>query len=184
VRLPIIPRLSFHRSRDKEQGFLTKIWVRHQGDSILVAIEHLEQIPIFQDFSEDILKRLALSCDEIVLGPNEFVLRQNDSAQFVFFLTSGSVQFLMHFEGIDDLLVGVTREYGALIGWSPFRPPFRYTTSVRCEETCRLFRLPCDILSQMFEDNPHVAVAVSNRMEQARERVVLARASIRRESLL
>ena len=37
------------------------------------------------------------------------------------------MQFYIRFHGVDDLLVGTIREPGALLGWSVFRQPYRYT---------------------------------------------------------
>src|SRR6266705_610016 len=77
-----------------------------------------------------------------------------------------------------DLLVGVLRRPGELVGWSAFRPPYRYTASVRCEEPSRLARVPATAFEEVFERDPalayqilqRVATSVANRLEQTRER--------------
>jgi hypothetical protein len=67
-------------------------------------------------------------------------MSQHDTAGHLFFLISGVVQFYIHFQGVDDLLVGTMREPGALLGWSVFRKPYRYTVTTRCEEDCYVMR--------------------------------------------
>ena len=90
---------------------------------------------------------------------------------------SGSVQILIRV-GSDDLLVGVLREEeGQLIGWSTFRPPYRYTASVRCEGPAVVLRVPATVFNELFEQDPafayatlsRVAVSVANRYEDARD---------------
>ena len=80
--------------------------------------------------------------------------------------------------GSDDLLVGVLREEeGQLIGWSTFRPPYRYTASVRCEGPAVVLRVPATVFNELFEQDPafayatlsRVAVSVANRYEDARD---------------
>ena len=94
----------------------------------------------------------------------------------MFFLGAGVVQILIHFRGVDDLLVGTVRKPGALIGWSVFRKPYRYTASIRCEEPCRVVRIPCEALDDLVRREPRLgylllrraAAAVADRLEQAR----------------
>lgn len=98
----------------------------------------------------------------------------------IFFLMSGSVQIYIHFHGVDDLLVGTMREPGALLGWSVVRKPHRYTATVRCEENCRVLRLPREALMKLVETQPRlgylplkrIAATLANRLEQTRDLLV------------
>src|SRR6266542_2854049 len=110
--------------------------------------------------------------------PSWALLRLADRARAVHFLLAGSVQVLIRV-GEEDLLVGVLRRPGELVGWSAFRPPYRYTASVRCEEPSRLARVPATAFEEVFERDPalayqilqRVATSVANRLEQTRERL-------------
>ena len=107
----------------------------------------------------------------------ELMLHQHDEARHVVFLLSGSVQFLIRFEGVDDLYVGGLGEPGALIGWSSFRIPYRFTASVRCEEDCRVLRIPREIFEALSTEEPQVdylllkrvAASLALRLEQTRD---------------
>jgi hypothetical protein len=86
----------------------------------------------------------------------------------------GAVQVLVYFEGVGDLLMGVQRLPGSLIaGWSAFRPPYRHTSSLECEEATELIRLPRETFEEIFEEDPYlgyqilkrVATAVDHRLE-------------------
>jgi CRP-like cAMP-binding protein len=103
-----------------------------------------------------------------------YVVHQHDQAQHVFFLGAGVVQIFIRFQGVDDLLVGTLRQPGALVGWSVFRKPYRYTASVRCEELCRVVRIPREVLAEVIQNEPRlgylllkrVAAALADRLEQ------------------
>jgi CRP-like cAMP-binding protein len=95
------------------------------------------------------------------------------------------VQFYIHFQGVDDLLVGTMREPGALLGWSVFRQPYRYTVTTRCEEDCQVMRLPREIIMKLVQTQPRlgylllkrVAATLANRLEQTRDILVKPAAS-------
>ena len=98
---------------------------------------------------------------------------------------SGVVQFYIHFQGVDDLLVGTMREPGALLGWSVFREPYRYTVTTRCEEDCQVMRLPREIIMELVQTQQslgcllliRVAATLANRLEQTRDILVRPAAS-------
>lgn len=143
----------------------------------MIPIERLTQLSFFQGLLASGLALLADTAQEVLLQSNDFIVRQHDQAQDIYLLESGAVQFLIHFEGVDDLLVGKADAPGTLLGWSAFRNPFRYTASVRCEGPCRLMKWQRQVLDELFEaDLPfaylfleRVAVTLANRIEQTRE---------------
>ena len=60
----------------------------------------------------------------------EEILHQHDEAHSLYVQLSGTVEFLIKVEGVDDLFVGMTAERGPLLGWSIVREPHRYTATV------------------------------------------------------
>ena len=70
----------------------------------------------------------------------------------------------MRYEGVGDLLMGTLVEPGTLVGWSAFRPPYRYTSSVRCETRARLVGVPREAFEAVFEDDPLVAYETLKRI--------------------
>ncbi len=129
-----------------------------------------------------LLERLAEAGEEKEFAQGAFIARQHDEARFLYFLVHGTVEFLIHFEGVDDLLVGAADGFGEPIGWSIARDPPRYTTSVRCTRPCRLFRLPRELLMGLLEDDPEFGIAflrrlgaaLAHRLVQARDMLVAA----------
>jgi CRP-like cAMP-binding protein len=142
----------------------------------MVHVEQLVRIPFLQGLAAGTLRRLAEAASELTMQRGDYIVHQHDQAQHVFFLGAGVVQIFIRFQGVDDLLVGTLRQPGALIGWSVFRKPYRYTASVRCEEPCRVVRIPREVLDELIHDEPRlgylllrrVAAALADRLEQTR----------------
>lgn len=141
-----------------------------------VAAEELAELRFFEDLPAWACGRLAASATRRRFEQGAMVVRQNDEARAVYFLLSGTAQDLVFFEGAGDLLMGVQREPGSLVaGWSAFKPPYRYTSSTRCEEATELIRVPRDAFEEVFEKDPYlgytilkkVAAAVDDRLEGA-----------------
>ncbi len=62
-------------------------------------------------------------------------------------------------------MMGVQRDPGNLIaGWSAFRPPYRHTSSIRCEEVSELVRLPRETFERIFEEDPYLGYQVLKRV--------------------
>ena len=108
----------------------------------MIPPDKLKLIHYFEHIPDPILSQLSEVAEERTFHKGEFILRQHDEATTLYLLLSGTVQFLLRFEGIDDLIVGTTSKKYTIIGWSAFRIPYRHTASVRCEDECHLLSLP------------------------------------------
>jgi CRP-like cAMP-binding protein len=140
-----------------------------------VTPEELAGLRFFEGVPGWALRRVAGLAAKRRLEQGAMVVRQNDEARSVYFLLSGAVQILVYFEEVGDLLVGVQRDPGSLIGWSAFTAPYRYTSSVRCEEASELIRIPRQTFEELFEQDAYlgyrilkkVATTVDTRLEGA-----------------
>jgi hypothetical protein len=141
-----------------------------------VTAEDLAELRFFEDLPGWACERLAASATKRRFEQGAIVVRQNDEARGVYFLHSGAAQDLVYFEGVGDLLMGVQRDPGSLVaGWSAFKPPYRYTSSTRCEEASEMVRLPRDAFEEILGEDPYlgyrilkkVAAAVDHRLEEA-----------------
>jgi CRP-like cAMP-binding protein len=152
----------------------------------VIPTDDLIPVPFFNGLPEAVCARLAEAAEVRVYDRNARVVEQHDRAIAVYFLLSGAVQFLIRLDGDDELLVGVGRDVGTLVGWSAFRAPFRYTTSVRCEQGCELIRIPYEAFERVIAEDPdagveilhRVAIALARRLTRERDRLIQA---IRRE---
>jgi CRP-like cAMP-binding protein len=140
-----------------------------------ITSEELAGLRFFEGVPGWALERLAGSAMKRRLKQGALVVQQNDEARAVYFLLSGAVQVLVHFEGVGELLMGVHREPRSLIAWSAFLAPYRHTSSMRCEEATEVMRIPRDTFEEIFEEDPYlgylilkrVAAAMDNRLEGA-----------------
>jgi CRP-like cAMP-binding protein len=136
----------------------------------------LAGLPFFRGMPPWALVRIAQAATVLSFPAGHLLLRQYDRATTVFVMLSGVVQILIRV-GSDDLLVGMLRGEGQLLGWSTFRPADRYTASVRCEEPTVVVRVSATIFEELFDQDPafayatlsRVAVSVAERYELARE---------------
>lgn len=146
----------------------------------MVSLEALQQLPFCHGLRREALVALADAASIVEFENNTLIARQHDRAIALFLLLAGTVQFLIRVEGSGQLLVGVGREPGLLIGWSVFRAPFRYMTDVRSEGTSRLLRIPHHVLDQLLADDPATGLALLRRAARSLAR----RLEAEREQLL
>jgi CRP/FNR family transcriptional regulator, cyclic AMP receptor protein len=140
-----------------------------------VALLRLAGLPFFCDLPQWALARIAQAATELCVPAGHMLVRQYDRATAVFVVLSGAVQILVRV-GSDDLLVGVLRGEGELIGWSTFRPPCHYTASVRCEQPTVVVRVPATVFEELFDQDPELAYAILSRAAASvAERYELAR---------
>lgn len=140
------------------------------------ATVDIGSLAVLQGLGPETRDALMKEAKELAFEAGEFILHQHDDARALYVLLSGSVEFLMNVEGVDDLFLGMTAEPGALIGWSVVREPHRYTASVRCREPCRVLRVPREALARVLSEDPRagcqilrgVADALLVRLEDAR----------------
>lgn len=142
----------------------------------------LSQLSFFKDLPPVVIDHLAEVGRVATIQPGTAIVHQHDEAQYVFFLLTGAVQFHLQISELDNALVGVMETAGAFIGWSAFRFPYRYTTSVITEVECDLLRIPHSVFEEVFRTHPRagyemlqrVNTTVANRLEQARDQLLIA----------
>jgi CRP-like cAMP-binding protein len=132
----------------------------------MIAPEMLRRLAFFAGLSDRALKPIADQAEIRAFSNNEVVAAQHDRAIAVYFLVSGTVQFLIRVEGHDDLLVALGSEPGLIIGWAAFRPPYRHTSSARCEQDCRFLRVPHDAFDEILEQDAESGLTIMRRIAE------------------
>lgn len=124
----------------------------------------LAEVAILEGVPGWVLALLAREGEERRLPRGALVVEQHAPADTVWVLAEGSVEILLRFEAVGDLLVGVQHAPGSVIGWSAFREPYLYTTSARCEQECRLWALPKRAFDEVFDRDPLVGATIVRRV--------------------
>ncbi len=133
----------------------------------MVHPDILKHLDFFRGLSRPALQQIAEHAEIREYENNTILCTQHDRAIALFLLVSGTVQFLIRVAGGDDLLVGVGRDPGLLIGWSLFRAPYRYTTTVRCEQECRFLRVPAHVFAEIMDKDKETGVQLLRRVSEA-----------------
>jgi CRP-like cAMP-binding protein len=111
-----------------------------------------------------VVAALAERAEEIHLDAGALIIEQGDDATHVLVLLEGSIEALLHYEGVGELFMGTHEQPGTLIGWSAFRPPSRYTDSVRCHRPSRLLRVPAAAFEELVAGDPAVGYQLLRRV--------------------
>ncbi len=158
----------------------------------MLTVERLTEIPFFQGIPENLLEPLAKVAEEKVFGQTAVVARQHDEARDLFFLLDGAVRYLVLIDGIQELLVGIDRRFGAVVGWSGFRSPYRYSASVYCEEHSLFVKIPITAFDQFMKSSKHYGLRIMSqilaeavqRFREARDYLINSADSIRALNLV
>lgn len=151
------------------------MWRRTTPDKRMIPLAEIRNLTIFKTLPDAATEALCADAEALEFGTGDEILHQHDQANSLYILLSGTVEFLIKVEGVDDLFVGMTSECGALLGWSVFREPHRYTATIRCAEPCRVIRFPRRTLDLVLANDPRagyrlrqaIAAAVADRLRDA-----------------
>ncbi|MDX1387378.1 MAG: cyclic nucleotide-binding domain-containing protein [bacterium] len=146
----------------------------------MVTRDLISNLTFFKDFPQEVLEKIAANGMEAELEQNEIVVQHHDEANWVLFLLSGTAQVYLNFPGQEPLFVGKISDPGSLIGWSAFRAPYRYTSTIRCEEPCRILKIPRNTFEEIqqedlslgFEILQRVAEVLALRLDQTKELLI------------
>ena len=129
-----------------------------------VTQDQLSGLPMLEGVPAWALAELASEAEESTPSAGALVVEQHQPAERVWVLLEGSVEILLRFDTVGDLVVGVQSEPGSIIGWSVFREPHVYTDSARCEQDSRLVSLTRASLERVFERDGLVGARILRRV--------------------
>lgn len=126
----------------------------------------LTETAFFDPLPDWARQELAHAAESRSLAAGDFIVAQHDKATHACFLKSGVAQVLLKFDGADDLVIESLTEPGSVIGWSVFRPPYRYTASIRCETPCEIVLVPRSAFRSVFRQDPGLEYPLLQRAAQ------------------
>ena len=114
----------------------------------------IKQLPFLEQATPDVINSLAHIADIIELDKNEYLVKQFDIGDHLFFLLSGELSTLIPLkEGNIEHNVGSIKLKNTPIGWSAFRSPSRYTTTYISNKRSQLLKLPILPLTELIHQN-------------------------------
>jgi CRP-like cAMP-binding protein len=120
--------------------------------SVFLKREVLEKIPLFKGVSNEFLKDVSLYMRPIVCIPNEFVFREGDYGNEMFFVIKGKLKVISAGEEISFLTDGDFFGEIALFAENKIR-----TASVRSEGYSDLYRLDKELFDEVLKQYPEIA---------------------------
>lgn len=117
--------------------------------------EIFSELPFVSNFEKDKTDFL-LKIGELIEVPERYVLtKQFEPSHSFYFLVEGLVNFSISVEDrTDEFSVGKSDEKFTPVGWSGFRSPKRYYTTITCEKPCVLLKWSHQNLEKFFDQEP------------------------------
>ncbi|MGI9331711.1 MAG: cyclic nucleotide-binding domain-containing protein [Gammaproteobacteria bacterium] len=139
----------------------------------MIPLTEIRDLEVFEAVPDSVVRIICADAEALEFHAGDVIVHQHDEARSLYVLVSGTVEFLIRVEGVDDLVVGMTSQRGAVLGWSIVREPHRYTATIRCTEPCRVFRIARPAIAQLVASDPRagyailqaIAVAVAERLQ-------------------
>lgn len=117
----------------------------------------LTRLPFTAEHDEDKIDFLVRMGQEVKRDRGYVLTKQYERSHSFFFLVSGLVDFSISVEeGEDEFSVGKSSEPLTPVGWSGFRSPFRYATTVTCDQDSRFIQWSHAHLEKFFEQEPEL----------------------------
>lgn len=114
-----------------------------------VNCQNLRKIKLFNNFDNSTLEEIALGMTRKSYQPNEFIIRCDEKAESMFFLTHGSIEVISQNNKVIDIAKGPNVYFGevALLEDVP------RTASVKATSYCSIFVLTKEVLLSVLKKN-------------------------------
>ncbi len=133
----------------------------------MVSLEYLRGAEIFGGLTEEELAQIQPCCDEITLEKDKPIFLENDSADFFYTLTEGtvSVRYKLPYKDSTSEQALASIPIGSAFGWSSLQPSRSYTMSAYCVgKQCKAVRINQRDLHEIFESNHSIGYKVMKNL--------------------
>lgn len=126
----------------------------------------LAEHPCCHGLSEEDLHRIAGCSRNIRANPGEYLFREGEEAEHVFFLRHGRVALEVFVPGRDPVVIQ-TLGPSEIVGWSWFFPPYRWHFDARAVELTRAVAVDAACLRNKCEADPRFGYELLKRISRA-----------------
>ena len=131
----------------------------------MIGTEILSQFSLFNGLPESLLKEIAAISREVSYKNDEFVFREGEQADKLYFLINGSIALRVNLTSRpDSVTVSFISTPFQSFGWSGIVPPYHYTSSAQCDEDSNLLVISAGPFMKLLEQNPEAGFKVMQRI--------------------
>jgi CRP-like cAMP-binding protein/1-acyl-sn-glycerol-3-phosphate acyltransferase len=125
-----------------------------------MPVDSIEDLPFLQGQDAAALRTLSDAVENVTRAAGATLFRQHESADYLYLLRDGKVQFRTCLDGgHDNLPVGSVEQPAAPLGWAGLLAPHRYVVSAVCETDVCCLRWARTELESAFEAFPSLGDA-------------------------
>lgn len=115
----------------------------------------LNTLPFKDRISKKGLDQIKDRAEVVSFEQGTSVVKQFNEGQYFYLLMEGAIEFFIKLENTsEEFNVGYSNEYLTPVGWSGFRRPFRYGTTVITKEPSVFLKWNIAALNDLFQLNP------------------------------
>jgi CRP-like cAMP-binding protein len=150
----------------------------------MVSPEILRRYPFFGSLSDAQIKAIAMIADEEIIARGSVICEEGQPAKALYLLIDGGVSLFYKSEeefnpsSRKDFLVGEINP-GEVFAISVFVEPYKYTSTVKAEQDCRVIKFDAAELNKVIEKDPRLyCVLMRETAKAAMERLAYARVQL------
>ena len=133
----------------------------------MISTEILSQFSLFNGLSESLLKEIAAISSEVAAKQGDFVFREGEKADKLYFLLHGSIALRVKLTSRpESVTVSFVSSPYKSFGWSGVVAPHHYTSSAECDEDSNLLIIPANPFIKLLEKNPEHGFIVMKRIAE------------------
>jgi CRP-like cAMP-binding protein len=150
----------------------------------MVSPEILRRYPFFGSLSDAQVKAIAMIADEETIAKGSVICEEGEPARAFYLLVDGGVSLYYKSEeefypsSRKDFLVGEINP-GEVFAISVFVEPYKYTSTVKAEQECRVIKFDSSELNKLIEKDPRLyCILMRETAKAAMERLAYARVQL------
>jgi CRP-like cAMP-binding protein len=150
----------------------------------MVSPEILRRYPFFGSLSDAQIKAIAMIADEVMVPKGSVICEEGQPATAFYLLVDGGVSLYYKSEeefnpsSRRDFLVGEINP-GEVFAISVFVEPYKYTSTVKAEQDCRVIKFDSTELNKLIEKDPRLyCILMRETAKAAMERLAYARVQL------
>ena len=133
----------------------------------MISTEILSQFSLFDGLPDSLLKEIAGISNEVSVKKDDFVFREGEKADKLYFLLKGSIVLRVKLTSRpESITVSFVSSPYRSFGWSGVVAPHHYTSSAEADEDSSLLIIPAEPFMTLLEKNPEHGFTVMKRIAE------------------